>query len=545
MRRFALLYQKLDASTGTLEKTQALLDYFATVPDADAAWALWLLSGGKVGGAKARIAGPRELRQWVAEAAGLPEWLVDDCYHEVGDLAETLTLLLPEPDGQSPSLPLHVWIEQRLLAAANKDVAVRRAMVMSAWQVLPAPERFILNKLLTGSLRVGVSTGLLHRALAQLTGLDVARISQRLLGNWAPSADAYRRLRSGEALEGDASLPLPFYLASPLEGDLENLGPVEDWIAEWKWDGIRLQLIKRGQTLALWSRGDERLDGRFPEIERAAERLAVDCVIDGELLAWGDGQPLPFTALQTRIQRRKPGAKVLSQAPVRMLAYDLLELNGSDLRAQPLTERRARLDALIAALSEPAIALSPHVPLRAWADAHGARAQARESGVEGLMFKRAESPYQAGRKRGDWWKWKVDPLTVDAVLMYAQPGHGRRSTLYTDYTFGLWHDGQLVPIAKAYSGLDDAEILRLDRWIRANTLERFGPVRSVRPEQVFELGFEAVNHSSRHKSGVAVRFPRMLRWRTDKTAQQADTLATLQAMSLWQEKQPSEVNKRS
>ncbi len=304
------------------------------------------------------------------------------------------------------------------------------------------------------------------------------------------------------------------------------------WNLEWKWDGIRLQLIRRGDRIALWSRGEERLDGRFPEIEGAAARLRRDAVIDGELLAWRDGDsPLPFAALQTRIQRKKPGAKSLQEAPVRMLAYDLLELDGDDLRERPLHERRAKLRELLDEHADPRIVLSPDLDVADWSAARALRATARERGVEGIMLKRRESTYQLGRKRGDWWKWKIDPLTIDAVLIYAQAGHGRRSTLFTDYTFALWQDDQLVPVAKAYSGLDDKEILSLDRWIRAHTLEKFGPVRSVEPHHVFELGFEAVNKSTRHKSGIAVRFPRILRWRHDKPFAEADRLDTLKALA--------------
>src|SRR5690606_14867813 len=324
-----------------------------------------------------------------------------------------------------------------------------------------------------------------------------------------------------------------FFLASPLEVEPASLGPVTDWLLEWKWDGIRVQLLLRDGEVALWSRGEERLDGRFPEIEQAATALPEGTVIDGELLAWraDEDAPLPFTALQTRIQRRKPGPKTLADTPVRVVAYDLLELDGRDLRQMPQRERRVLLERVLATLGDPRITLSPQVLPTSWEHAADLRGQSRERGVEGLMLKRADAVYQSGRRRGDWWKWKIDPLTIDAVLIYAQAGHGRRSTLFTDYTFGLWHEGALVPVAKAYSGLDDKEILKLDRWIRAHTLERFGPVRSVEAVHVFELGFEAVNRSSRHKSGIAVRFPRILRWRHDKPAAEADVLATLQALA--------------
>lgn len=532
MRRFAALYRRLDRSTATLDKRAALIAYFRDAPREDAAWALWLLAGGKIGGAKARIAGTRELRDWIAQAADMPAWLVDESYDHVGDLAETLTLLLPDPSAEDEA-PLHVWIEQRLLAVAGHDETVRRTLVVGAWRALAAERRFVFNKLLTGALRVGVSQRLVQQALAELSGVDIARIAQRMLGAWQPSPAFLDQLLSPDESASDRAQPYPFFLASPLEGEPEALGDIAEWLLEWKWDGIRLQLIRRGRETALWSRGEERLDGRFPEIEAAAAHLPRACVLDGELLAWRDDEtgPLPFAALQTRIQRRKPGARSLADAPAKMLVYDLLELDSEDWRGRPLAERRAALRALLAQVADPRLRLSPELDVADWTDAAQRRSTARERGVEGLMLKRLTSSYQVGRRRGDWWKWKIAPLTIDAVMLYAQAGHGRRSTLYTDYTFGVWQDGALVPVAKAYSGLDDREILELDKWIRAHTTERFGPVRAVQPLQVFELGFEAVNRSTRHKSGFAVRFPRILRWRRDKPAAEADTLAALQALA--------------
>ncbi|TYT26424.1 cisplatin damage response ATP-dependent DNA ligase [Luteimonas viscosa] len=573
MRRFATLYRELDRSTATLDKRAALVRYFREAPPRDAAWALHLLAGGKVAGAKRRIANTRELRGWIAAEAGLPDWLVDDSYDQVGDLAETLALLLDDPAQDARDVALADWIEHRLLPVANRDEDVRRAVVVEAWRTLAFDERLLFNKLLTGALRVGVSQRLVQQALAEMSGIDIARIAQRMLGEWAPTPAFLEMLLSPGELASDRQQPYPFFLATPLEAVLRGdpdaargapvdevdareaqpedvdpgasvlandpaaieraLGPLRDWLLEWKWDGIRLQMIRRDGAVALWSRGEERLDGRFPEIEAAAASLSRDCVLDGELLAWraDDEAPLAFTALQTRIQRRKPGAKTLADTPVRVQAYDLLELDGVDWRQRPQHQRRAALEALLATHDDPRIVASPRVEARDWTHAAQLRAQARERGVEGLMLKRADAAYQSGRRRGDWWKWKIDPLTVDAVLIYAQSGHGRRSTLYTDYTFGLWDGDVLVPVAKAYSGLDDAQILKLDRWIRANTLERFGPVRSVPGQHVFELGFEAVNRSARHKSGIAVRFPRILRWRHDKPAAEADRLDTLKALA--------------
>lgn len=534
MERFALLYQELDRSTATLDKRAALLSYFRDAPPRDAAWALYLLSGGKITSAKRKIATTSELREWIASAAGMSDWLVQESYDHVGDLAETLALLLPDPANTMADISLADWIELRLLPVANGAGPDRRDAVLEAWCGLPLDQRLLFNKLLTGSLRVGVSKRLVQQALAELSGVDIARIAQRMLGEWLPSPAFLRDLLSTEALPTDSQQPYPFFLASPLEGDPGALGDIAEWMLEWKWDGIRLQVLKRRGSIALWSRGEERLDGRFPEIEAAAARLPQDCVLDGELLAWRDGEnvPLPFAALQTRIQRLKPGPKILREAPVQVMLYDLLELNGEDLRTLPQRERRRMLEVLLAASPQNSpLRLSPLVGAADWREAAALRAGVRERGVEGLMLKRQTAPYQAGRRRGDWWKWKIDPLTIDAVLLYAQPGHGRRSTLYTDYTFGLWNGEALTPIAKAYSGLSDKEILELDRWIRAHTIERFGPVRSVEPQHVFELAFEAVNLSKRHKSGIAVRFPRILRWRLDKPVDQADKLETLKALA--------------
>lgn len=533
MRRFAGLYQQLDRLTSTNERRAALVAYLADAPPADAAWAIWLLTGGKVSSAKNRIASPAELKQWLCEFAGTPEWLLADAHAHVGDLAETLALMLDDPQDAANDIPLSRWIENHLLAVAGADPEVRRERVIAAWRTLPFAERLVFNKLLTGALRIGVSQGLVQQALAERSGLDIALIAQRMLGKWTPSADFLPRLLDPARLPEDQQLPYPFYLASPLEEPAESLGPISDWQIEWKWDGIRAQLIRRGAQLAVWSRGEERMEGRFPEIEAALQALDTDVVLDGEILVWHDEAPLPapFIDLQTRIQRRKPGPKMLAQRPVRFLAYDLLERDGEDLRARPLHERRALLEQLLADAPGSTLAIPPPVVVGTWSDAAALRETSRERGVEGFMLKRRDAPYRHGRKRGEWWKWKVDPLTVDAVLLYAQSGSGRRSTLYTDYTFGLWDGEALVPFAKAYSGLDDKEILKLDRWIRANTLERFGPVRSVKAQHVFEIGFEAVNRSSRHKSGIAVRFPRILRWREDKTVAEADHVEALRRLA--------------
>ncbi len=546
MLAFAALYDAIDASTALTDKRAALVRGLRAMPAADAAWAVHLLAGGKIGGAKAgKIAASGELRRWLCEESGHPEWLIEDSYAHVGDLAETIALLLEcageASDGDAPGLAEEI---ARLRAVAGRDEAARRAAVVAGWRRWRGSARFVYTKLLTGALRVGVSGGLLQQALAELAQVPVATMAERLVGGIAPTPQAWSVLVAplgDEGAAGDpandpaqaaerAARPYPFQLSSPLDGDPGALGPIDDWQLEWKWDGIRAQLIRRAGRVVLWSRGEERLDGRFPDVEGAAMALPDGTVLDGELLAWRDGAPLPFAVLQTRIQRKRPGPKVLAEAPVRFLAFDLLEDEGVDRRDAPLRQRRARLEARVDAMSLDAIGLSPVLSPADWAAAAALRAAARQPPAEGQKVKHRAGGDSAGRRRGETWKWKLDPRSVDAVLLYAQAGHGRRSTLHTDGTFALWDGEALVPVAKAYSGLTDAEFFELDRWIRAHTRERFGPVRAVEPQLVFEIGFEGVQASPRHKSGVAVRFPRILRWRRDKAAHEADALATLKAM---------------
>ena len=527
MRRFAELYAELDSTTATSAKVEAMAKYFSSVPAADAAWAVQVLSGRKL----KRLVRSGELRALAAQESGYPMWLVDESYSHVGDLAETIDLLLPVATVTADDAPLHEWIESRLAPLPKLDEAERAATLLEWWRSLDHGQRFVMIKLLTGSLRVGVSQRLVVQALSKISGIDTAQIAHRLGGDWKPTAAGFATLVDPDA-GAHIDQPYPFFLASPLENEASSLGDPAEWLAEWKWDGIRAQLLRRDDSVQLWSRGEERLDGRFPELESAASQLPSGIALDGEILAWGDNAPLPFTALQKRIGKLKPGRTLLEKCPVVFIAYDLLEQDGVDLRALPLSERRQRLHRMLsAAPAESAIKLSEAIDAETWNQLATLRDESRQRGVEGLMLKRLSSTYQTGRRRGDWWKWKVDPYTIDAVLIYAQAGHGRRSTLYTDYTFAVWNDEKLVPVAKAYSGLTDVEIEKLDRWIRSHTLERFGPVRSVKAEQVFELAFEAINTSARHKSGVAVRFPRILRWRSDKKIADANTLDELRGLA--------------
>jgi DNA ligase 1 len=525
MNRFAALFSALDGTTKTGAKTAALADYFREAPEADRVWTIALLTGRR----PKRAVTATELRLWAAEAAGIPDWLFEESYAVVGDLAETIALLLPAPLTQS-SLTLDAAI-RGLIRLGGQPAAERKAAVLTAWATLPATERFLYNKLLTGGFRMGVAQGLVTRALAEATEVEEATLAHRLMGNWDPAGTRYADLVAGEA-GGDAR-PYPFALASQLEGGPATLGSPQDWSAEWKWDGIRGQLIARPGAFALWSRGEELITDRFPDLAPLADFLPAGTVLDGEVLAWDNAanRPQPFAQLQRRIGRKTVPKPLLAEAPARILAYDLLEYAGEDIRAESFSRRRALLDDLLSALP-PAlpIAASPRITFPTWKALAETRANARNAGAEGVMLKRKGSPYFAGRKRGDWWKWKLDPWTVDAVMLYAQAGHGRRANLYTDFTFGVRDGNDIVPFAKAYSGLTDAEFNEITRWVQKNTLERFGPVRKVPAELVFELGFEGIQASPRHKSGVALRFPRMLRWRRDKGVADIDTLDSLRAL---------------
>jgi DNA ligase 1 len=527
VKAFAGLYAALDETTKTNAKIAALERYLETAQPADAAWAVHFLMGRR----PKRLLESRKLAQWAIEEAGVPDWLFGECYHAVGDFAETIALLLPRASASS-ELPLHYWVEQRLLPLREAGDETRRAWLVDAWRQMDEGQRFAWNKLISGEFRVGVSQNLVVRAIAAVSGAPPETIAHRLMGEWQPTAEFWKQLIEPETGQAgsDAALsrPYPFFLAYPLEGGVEDLGQIREWQVEWKWDGIRAQLIRRQGRTFLWSRGEELITDRFPEIEALGACLPEGTVLDGEVMPWKHGAPLPFAQMQRRIGRKILGQKILAEVPAVLVAYDLLEQGGADVRERPLEWRRAQLEQI--APAQDALVLSPIVSAPSWEELKQLREQSRRRKVEGFMLKRLGSPYRVGRRRGDWWKWKIDPYSVDAVLIYAQPGNGRRASLFTDYTFGIWDEGKLVPFAKAYSGLSDEEIREVDAFVRRNTVERFGPVHVVKPELVFELAFEGIQRSTRHRSGIAVRFPRMARWRHDKKPEQADTIDTIRAL---------------
>lgn len=525
MKQFAELFLDLDRTNKTNEKVELLRNYFLTAEDGDKIWALALFTGRR----PSFKINSRQIREWACDEAGIPEWLFRESYSNVGDLGETISLLLPQNESMHFDRSLQEWF-LFLSELPQMTEAEKRKHITNAWRQLSQHEIFVFNKLIMGSFRIGVSQTLVVRALAEATGLESSHIAHRVMGQWGPYETTFVNLVLQESKEDFISRPYPFFLAYALEGSVESLGNPEEWFAEWKWDGIRSQVIKRAGELFIWTRGEELATDKFPELHSLTQWLPDGTVLDGEVVTYADHRPLPFNLLQTRIGRKKLSKKILEEAPVALLAYDLLEENGIDIRLLPQEERRVRMEKLFTGAPETLKAHpSPLIPFTHWEELKAMHGLSRQHFAEGFMLKRKSAHYQVGRKKGDWWKWKVDPLSVDAVLIYAQKGHGRRTELFTDYTFAVWDENKkLVPFAKAYSGLTDAEIARVDHFVKRNTLEKFGPVRTVAPELVFEIGFEGINASSRHKSGIAVRFPRILRWRQDKKAEDADTLDTLQ-----------------
>ena len=525
MKHFTELFLKLDQTNKTNAKVQALVEYFKKADGPDKVWCIALLSGKR----PKRSVRSNDLREWTAEMSGLPLWLFEETYHIVGDLAETVAKVLPPPLEESDH-SLSYWMSY-ILAMTEMTLEKRKAAVVQAWNSLDDWERFVFNKMMMGGYRMGVSQKLMVRALSKHTEKDESELAHRLMGNWDPLSESFESLIMEKKKADDLSKPYPFYLAYQLDEGPYDIGSPDEWLADRKWDGIRGQLIVRGGRHFLWSRGEELITDKFPEFEVAPSLLPDGTVIDGEILPFKDGKILPFQELQTRIGRKNLSKKILQKAPVVMRAYDLLEWQGEDIRKQAQEVRRKKLNRLFDELPEnQLLQLSQLIHYSSWKELAALREKSREHSSEGIMLKHKDGVYQVGRKKGDWWKWKVDPLTLDAILVYAMRGHGRRANLYTDYTFAVWKGDKLVPFTKAYSGLTDKEFREVDHFVKRNTLERFGPVRSVKPALVFELAFEGIQKSSRHKSGVALRFPRMKRWRHDKPKEEANTLEDLQSM---------------
>lgn len=518
MKDFAELILALETSNKTTAKIDAMVAYLQTATDSDKLWFLALFTGKR----PRRPVNTNLLKMWALEITQLPDWLFLESYSAVGDLGETLSLILPPPEKEIEK-SLSQWMEE-IIGLKDHTEQEKKDYVTQSWNGLENTERFIFNKLLGGSFRIGVSKKLLINALAKYSGIEQSQLMHSIMGNWSVESTNFEALINGEDINPDNSKPYPFCLAYPLEKEPEELGEIEEWQAEYKWDGIRGQFIKRNGEIFIWSRGEEMVNAQFPELLSALERLDGDFVLDGEILAVKDTEVLNFNELQKRLNRKNITPKMMKDIPVATFVYDLLELDGADLRQKPLMQRRLLLEELLESADSERIRISDVIVAASWDDLAAVRENSRTNNSEGLMLKDKHSLYHAGRKKGDWWKWKVDPLTIDAVLIYAQKGSGRRSGYYTDYTFAVKKEDQLVTIAKAYSGLTDKEIMEVSRFVTKNSLEKFGPVRTVKPELVFEIAFEGIGFSNRHKSGVALRFPRILRWRRDKTVAEIDDI---------------------
>ena len=531
MKQFAALVNVLGTSTKTNDKLKALQNYFDIAADKDKTWVIAIFSGRR----PKRIINSTILLNWCIEIVGISPWLFEECYHTVGDLAEAIALLLPEPPAHTSFTAEHTlsYYLETFIRIEKEEDGIKKEFVTDSWQQMDRNEKFVFNKLITGGFRIGVSQKMMVNALAKTVNVSPSVIAHRISGNWDPAATSFDHLLSKDAADTDFSKPYPFYLAYAVEEDLKSLAEEDQWQAEWKWDGIRGQLIKRNNEFFVWSRGEELMTEKFPEYNEFKDQLPEGTVIDGEIISLaapakeGVFRPLPFAALQTRIGRKNITKKQLTEAPVGFIAYDLLEYMGEDIRYRPMAERRLLLEHIITQTNHPAFNISPVISFSSWDQLKEIRTTSRDIGSEGIMLKRKNSPYQVGRKRGDWWKWKIDPLTIDAVMIYAQKGHGRRSNLYTDYTFAVKDGDKLVPFTKAYSGLTDKEFAQVDAFVKRNSIEKFGPVRTVKPELVFEIAFEGIAASNRHKSGVALRFPRMSRWRHDKKPDEINTLEDL------------------
>lgn len=528
MNKFSQLFNDLDESTKTNDRLDHLVKYLIESAPEDSIWVCWFLAGNRIKGAIKTS----ELRTFASERSGLPLWLLEECYDRVGDLAETISLLV-STESEGEIISLSELIGKFIEPMIGMNTEERRQNIFTVWDFLGEKDFLPFHKLLTGGFRMGVSRGNLCKALARVGGVQPAIIAQRLTGNWSPKTLTLEGILNPEDDGGRLCQPFPFCLANPLQEEAENLGSVDDWQVEWKWDGIRAQLINRGGTCMIWSRGDESVGHSFPEVMNAGKWLPGDLCIDGEILAWGQDGLRSFSRLQARLGRKEPGPTILKRDPVRFQAYDLLRLDGIDMRKISLDERREKLEAILSSLPPDfPIGLSPLIEKKSWANLTKLRKESRDRGVEGFMLKKKNSIYESGRVKGSWYKWKVDPYLADMVVVSAQLGHGKRSNLYSDYSLAVWDEhGELVTVAKAYSGLSDNEIEKVDRFVRKNITGKFGPVRSVKPILVFEIAFEGARSSGRHKSGVALRFPRINRWRTDKKIEDADTLEIIRGFT--------------
>ena len=524
MRHFADLINALETTNKTNAKIDAIIDYLERTPDEDKVWFIALFTGKR----PKRNVNTNYMKEWALEITRLPLWLFQESYSSVGDLGETLSLILPPPQ-EKIERSLSQWMID-IVDLKDKTEAEKKEFVLNSWNGLDYTERLIFNKLIGGSFRIGVSDKTLINALTKFSGQESSTLMHSLMGKWFPDEVSFKELISAENINPDNSKPYPFCLAYPLEKETNALGEPDEWLIEYKWDGIRGQIIRRNDEVFIWSRGEELVTEQFPEITEVVKNMKGNFVIDGEILAVKENKVLNFNELQKRLNRKTLTKKMLEEIPIEVFAYDLLELEDNDLREKPISARRAMLEELLLNENPKNIKLSQSIDFEKWEELNEIRENSRSVNSEGLMLKQKSSPYHSGRKKGDWWKWKINPFTIDAVLIYAQKGSGRRSAYYTDYTFAVKNEDKLVTIAKAYSGLTDKEIMEVSKFVTKNAIEKFGPVRTVKAELVFEIAFEGIGFSNRHKSGVALRFPRIVRWRKDKTVDEIDNLEEIKKL---------------
>ena len=555
-RSFGNLINNLEQCNSTKKKINLISVFIKDIDPRDGSWILLLLMSTR----QKRVITGRRLKDILQASFRMPSWLIDDCFAQVGDSAETISLLWPQLKSEltdaniecsevynklfnepKESKPLHWWMETLLPAIKDATETTQNRLILKLWSDIADQDHYLTNKLITGGFRNGVSKGLVVKSIAQAYELDESTVLERLMKPIEINNIWFQELTHPVSINRTdrGAIPYPFYLASPVEIEKIKETPPADWRLEYKWDGIRGQLIKRDTGAYLWSRGEELVNHVFPEIIEMAENLPDGTVLDGEILCWQKDvrKPMAFASLQRRLGRKTVNKKLLKECPTVFLAYDILEHKSIDIRAYNLRDRLKLLESVQLNYNHPCLVIDNEKEFAEWEELIQLRDRARLEGAEGLMIKKISSHYLSGRKRGYWWKYKHDPMTLDAVLIYAQAGTGKRANLFTDYTFALWDDSnknskdrKLVTFAKAYSGLNNSELMELDKWIRTHTIERYGPTRVVEQKQIFEIAFEGVMESKRHKCGLAVRFPRIHRWRIDKPVMEADCIEQAQAL---------------
>jgi len=526
MKAFAKLISNLEQTSKEAFKVTALAQYFSNATDEDKLWTLALFTGTR----PKRVVDIKALKEFAEQVYTEGEWLFEASHQIVGDMAETIAYFLPKAK-RNGNHTLSEWISM-IRTIFNAERIDQRDAITKAWDTLRPEERFIFNKLITGGFRIDVSLKLLSKALAIVTGKDENLLAHKLNSDWHPDEVSFETLIFTENPEAEKSKPYPFHLAHTLESTVAELGDISNWQVERKWDGIRVQVIVRGNKISIWSRKGDILSSKVPELKPLAESMEDGTVLDGELICFKNGKILPINNLRTRFGRRNNSKKQFEESPCVFMAYDILEFKGEDIRNKDLAERRKKLEKVILQYYDEhkIILLSDIINNDNWESINSEREKSREHQVTGLVLKNKKSIYGSSRVEGDWWKWPVDPLFIDAILLYAQAGEGGSSKMYREYSFALWHGEDLVTFAKAKSGLEDKELKELTSFVKKNTKEKFGPVRSVAAVQIFRLAFDSITASKRHKSGILLKNPRLIEWLRDKNIEDGNNLDDLKKM---------------